>query len=180
MNTGFKKIARFFESERSRLIAFVRRRLDDAAGLDSEDIVQEVALNLFSMADVSAPIENLSAYVYQALRNRIIDAIRRRKNVVSLDRDMPGESSRTLKDLLPDSRTCLETEMERRQLISCIEKAMRSLGDRERAVIIETEFHDRSFKDLAVAWDVPLGTLLSQKSRALDKIKKHLRENHIL
>jgi len=180
MNTGFKKITRFFESERSRLVAYVRRRMGEAAALDSEDIVQEVALNLFAMADVTAPIENLSAYVYQALRNRVVDAFRRRKNNISLEKNMNPENPQTLMDLLRDKSPGADSELEKREQVARIYAAMDALNEQEKAVIIETEFKERSFRDLAAAWRTPVGTLLSQKSRALEKIRKRLRENNIL
>ena len=55
---GTKSIADFFALERSRLVGYVRRLIDDAAERDGEDIVQDVALNLFSRADVTVPIEH--------------------------------------------------------------------------------------------------------------------------
>ena len=61
------------------MIAYVRRLIDDAAERDSEDIVQDVFLNIFDRADITMPIENAAAYVYQALRNKVIDYLRKRR-----------------------------------------------------------------------------------------------------
>ena len=81
-----KRIADFFRREHRRLVQFVRSWIEDAAERDGEDIVQDVALNIFDRADVSVPIDNLSAYVYQALRNRVIDLQRKKKQkAISLD-----------------------------------------------------------------------------------------------
>jgi DNA-directed RNA polymerase specialized sigma24 family protein len=45
---------------------------------------------------------------------------------------------------------------------------------RDQALLIATEIEGYSFAELSELWNVPLGTLLSQKSRALNKVKKAL------
>src|SRR5512136_1838177 len=93
----------FLKKERSRLVRYVRSLIDDAADREGEDIVQDVVLGLFEKADISAPVENLAAYVYQSLRNRVIDAMRRRKpGNASLDAELPGDSGGTLADVVSD------------------------------------------------------------------------------
>jgi DNA-directed RNA polymerase specialized sigma24 family protein len=59
-------------------------------------------------------------------------------------------------------------------MLDGIFEAMDELGAEEKAVILETEFEGKSFHRLAEEWDVPLGTLLARKSRALEKIRKRL------
>jgi DNA-directed RNA polymerase specialized sigma24 family protein len=60
--------------------------------------------------------------------------------------------------------------------------AIDALGDDEKAIVVATEFDDRSFKDLSEEWETPLGTLLSRKSRAIKHIGDFMRdrgfENH--
>ena len=68
-----------------RLVRYVRRLIDDTAEKDGEDIVQDVALSLLARTDVLVPIESLSAYVYQSLRNRVIDSLRSRRPFVPYD-----------------------------------------------------------------------------------------------
>ena len=53
-------------------------------------------------------------------------------------------------------------------------QAIDSLNDQARAIIIETEFNGRSFRELADQWKIPIGTLLARKSRALKKIRELL------
>jgi len=40
--------------------------------------------------------------------------------------------------------------------------------------VIATEFDGRSFRELSEAWEIPIGTLLARKSRALRKVKDAL------
>jgi RNA polymerase sigma factor (sigma-70 family) len=156
------RLGEFFLTEYNRLIRFVRRRIDDAADRDAEDIVQDVMLNLFEKADITAPIENLSAYIYQALRNRMTDMFRKRKEDTSL------------RELVQPSPDDPERAFQRKELKGKIYDAIDKLNDEQRAVVIATEFENRSFRELSEEWRVPIGTLLARKSRAVQKIKKEL------
>lgn len=42
----------------------------------------------------------------------------------------------------------------------------------QRAIIFETEFEGTSFEELSERWNVPIGTLLSRKHRAIVKLKE--------
>ena len=170
-----ERIADFFRSEHRRLVSYVRRWIDDTAERDGEDILQDVALNIFDRADVTIPIEYLSAYVYQALRNRIIDFIKKRKiPVISLDGEDGYDPTSTLSELIIDWRYDVETEYEKEDLYARIYEAVNALDDPHKAVVVETEFKGRTFRELSREWGIPIGTLLARKSRALKKIRKVL------
>ena len=146
--------------------------IDDAAERDGEDIVQEVFLNIFNLADVTGPIESLPAYIYQALRNRIVDYLRKRKmDTVSLDAGISEDREFTLADVLHDTRYGTAADVDKEEIRQRLFEAVESLGPDQKAIVMETEFNGRSFKELSSAWDVPLGTLLARKSRALKKIR---------
>jgi len=168
------RIAEFFRQEKTRLVNYVRRWVRDTAELDGEDIVQDVMLNLFDTADVTAPIENLSAYIYRSLYNRVVDSFRRKRRVVSLEGDIDGERDATLKDLLSDVRYDVQDELERKELREHLYRALEELNPYQREVFIATEFDGKSFRELSEQWDVPMGTLLSQKYRAVRKIRSAL------
>ena len=169
------RIADFFRSERRRLISYVRRWIDETAAQDGEDIVQDVALNIFNRADVTIPIEYLSAYVYRALRNRITDFLRKPKGAdLSLDGSDLDAPQSSLSNLIHDWRPSAHEEIERLQLYHKIYTAIDTLTETQKAIVIETEFEGRSFRELADEWDIPIGTLLARKSRALKKIRKEL------
>jgi RNA polymerase sigma-70 factor (ECF subfamily) len=121
------------------------------------------------MADLNAPLENMSSYIYTALRNRVIDALRTRKNTGSLDE--PGAvDEMALKGLINEGDRA-DSAMEKKEYYGQIYKAMEGLNDEEKAIIIATDFEGMTFRELSEEWGVPIGTLLSRKKRALDKIK---------
>jgi RNA polymerase sigma factor (sigma-70 family) len=170
--------ADFFREEHGRLVGYVRRWLDEAAGEEAEDIVQDVALNIFDRGDITAPIRDLSAYVYRALKNRIVDYLRQKKSSVSLDAPRKDGGGQTLADLLSDGSMALQTGLERKQLHDRLYRAIDALKPEDRAIIQATDFEGLSFQELADEWDVPLGTLLARKARALKKIRKSLETSH--
>ena len=174
------KLVEFFRSEYGRLVGYVRRMIDDAAERDGEDIVQDVMLNAFNLADLNAPIENVSAYLYQSLRNRVVDYLRKRKSGnVSLEELVLEESDLKLGDLLYDADNNPVVEFERREMLHFLFEVIDTLNEEQRAVLIETEFEGRTFKELAKEWGVPVGTLLARKSRALAKIRKKFQDINI-
>ncbi|MBN2207167.1 MAG: RNA polymerase sigma factor [Candidatus Aminicenantes bacterium] len=161
-NSKQRELAEFLREERGTLIGYVRRRIDEAADQDAEDIVQDVIVSLFDRADPTVPIQNLAAFVYRSLRNRIIDRFRKRRETAELPED--------LRDPGPDPLA----ETERQEALERMFSAMDGLSPDDKGILLATEFEGRSFKDLAEEWGVPLGTLLARKSRALDKIRKQL------
>lgn len=157
------KIAEFFRAEYQRLVRYVRWLIDDTAERDAEDVVQDVMLSLFDRADFTVPIESLTAYIYQSLRNRVVDLLRKRKR-----------RSISLSDVIRDARYDTVREVERKEIRNRVYQALDSLSEEQKAVIIATEFDDRPFRELSEEWGIPIGTLLARKSRALQKIREKL------
>ena len=156
------KFSEFFQKEYFRLVRYVRRLIDDAGDRDAEDIVQDVMLSIFDKADVTIPIENLAAYVYRSLRNKVIDIFRKREEILSLS------------DVIGDARSDTERVVERKELMDFVFRAVDSLPPAQRGILIATEFEGRSFRELSEEWEVPIGTLLARKSRALQQIREKL------
>jgi RNA polymerase sigma factor (sigma-70 family) len=170
------RIAEFFRTEYARMSRFVAGLIEDEADRDAEDVVQDVMLNLFNMADVTRPIQDLSAYIYRALRNRVTDTLRKRRRDVSLDAPAPapGDEGRSLADILADARYDTAAEFEKNEIRDRVFRAIDSLGEEERTVLVMTEFEGSSSREAAERIGIPVGTLLSKKSRALAKIRNEL------
>ena len=152
----------------------MRNLIDDASERDGEDIVQDVILNIYSRGEIASPIEDLSAYVYQSLRNRVVDYFRKRREVIPFDGTDDDDPNLSLSNILYDPKYDAFDELYRAEIRERIFEAIDSLGDDEKAVIIETEFNGRTYREISQEWDIPIGTLLSRKSRALEKIREVL------
>ena len=136
-------------------MGYVRAWIDDAADRDAEDMVQDLVESMLERADDAEPVEDLSAYIYRSLRNRIVDAYRRKRRTEALPDD--------LVDMAPLVEEELEEDEERDALYAAIDE----LPAAQREVLVATELEGRSFKELAAEWNVPIGTLLARKHRAV-------------
>lgn len=168
------KLQGLLDRDYDSLLGYARRLLGRGDG--SEDLVQDALLKVLDQADPTMPVRNLSAYVYRTIRNRAIDLFRSRRPALSLDGGQEGNTV-TLHDLLKDFRYTAHSAAEAGELKQLVLQAMDRLGDEERAVVIATEFEGKPYRELAVSWDIPAGTLMARKKRALEKIRRHL-EKH--
>ncbi|MGA2477619.1 MAG: RNA polymerase sigma factor [Spirochaetia bacterium] len=160
--TQKKRIAGFIAAEWTRLVGYVRAWIADSADRDAEDVVQDVIENFFEKADVTAPIADLSAYLYRSLRNKVIDLYRRPKRTA----EMPEE----LSDLRYEASEDFDREEARAELFAAID----GLPPAQREVLVATELEGRSFKELAEEWKTPIGTLLARKHRAVRALRETL------
>jgi RNA polymerase sigma-70 factor (ECF subfamily) len=170
------KITEFFSKEYQKLVKYVNRLIDETADRDAEDIVQDVAVNLFNQADIAIPIENLSAYVYRSLKNRIVDIFRGKKPVIHLDADNNQANQLTLANIIYESKNEMASVMEKQEMYSQLYQAINALNEKDRAIVVASEIQGHSFRTLSERWGVPIGTLLARKSRALKKLSKKLKD----
>jgi RNA polymerase sigma factor (sigma-70 family) len=164
-------ITGFFAREYNKMVNFIRKRLNDESGRDAEDVVQDVMVKIFESADINVPLEKLSAYVYASLRNKIVDNIRSRKVNIALD-DMSENEEFSLTKMISGA----DRELENREFKEALYRAIEDLSGDEREIVVLTEFEEVSFRELSEEWDEPMGTLLSRKARAMEKIRKALKK----
>ncbi len=160
--TQKSRVARFLAAEWQRLVGYVRAWIADTADRDAEDVVQDVLERMFERDDLSEPIADLSAYVYRALRNRVIDLYRKPKRSAELTEE------------LADLRWDVEEALDREEASQAMLDAIEDLPEAQREVLVATELEGRSFKELADEWKVPIGTLLARKHRAVRALREAL------
>ncbi len=160
--THKKRVAQFLAAEWQRLVGYVRAWIADTADRDAEDVVQDVLESMFQRDDIGEPIVDLSAYVYRALRNRVIDLYRKPKRTAELT------------DELADLRWDVEEALDREEAGQAMLDAIEDLPEAQREVLVATELEGRSFKELAEEWKVPIGTLLARKHRAIQALREAL------
>ena len=162
----------FIKSERRKLILYVRSLLQETAAMDAEDIVHDVLVKILEKADLLVPADNLGAYIYRSLKNRVIDYLRTRKSNLSLE-DEVNEGDGRLIDMLRDIKPNAMEVMLSKEGEAELFRALEGLNEVEKEVVIAHEFEGIPFNELSIRWDVPLNTLLSHKSRAMKKLKKY-------
>lgn len=165
------KVADFFIRERDRLLAYTRRLFGDSADLDGEDLLQDLMVSFLGDPEAGDSVENLSAYVYRSIRNRVTDAFRRRKPVSSLDAPI-GEDGTSMGDTVADLRRGGADLLEEREQNTLLQEAIASLSEEEAELIEANALEGRTFEELSEEWEVPIGTLLARKHRAMEKLRR--------
>lgn len=163
----------FIEGNHGSLVSFVKRKLRDTGERDGEDLVQDVLLGILDAGNLADPVVNVSAYVFRALRNRIVDEYRRKRHrTASLDSG--ADEGLTLYEVLPDMKYEPRGSYAREVLRREIEDAIASLPPEQQEAIVETEFNGRSVRELSERTGTPQGTILARKHRGLRRIRKRL------
>ena len=161
--------------ERTRLVNFIRRRIRDPD--DAEDILQDVFHDFVQAYRLPAPIEQASAWLFRAARNRIIDRFRKKKEQPLTDLTDPEDdaSSEYRLDLaLPAHDAGPEALYARALLLKALQDALDELPPNQREVFIAHELEGRAFKDMAAQSGVTLNTLLARKRYAVLHLRARL------
>ena len=166
---NYNKLIRFFDAEYQALRAFVNSRVDDSADRDAEDILQDVALKLFSRVDHLSPIDNIAGFVYRSVRNKIIDTMRTRKQRVDMDEGMEGPISELAELFYGDGAYADADELK-----DILKEALLKLRPEYREVIMAIDFENISYRQLSMETGIPQGTLMSRRHRALSALLKDL------
>lgn len=164
--------------ERTRLGNFIRRRVRDPN--DAEDVLQDVFHDFVEAYRLPAPIEQASAWLFRAARNRIIDRFRKKKEQALddlFDRDADDGDYR-LDLALPAEDAGPEALYARSVLLETLQAALDELPANQREVFIAHEFDGLSFKDMAADSGVPINTLLARKRYAVLHLRARLQTTY--
>ncbi|WP_378954951.1 RNA polymerase sigma factor [Pelosinus sp. sgz500959] len=170
-----KDIVEIITNERNRFLQYVRRKITDISEMDAEDIVADVIFNVYNKVDLQYHIENVLAYMYRSIKNRMTDYLRQSSKQISLDK-MDEASGITILETLIDTHADIEMNLQQTELRDQLYAAVMKLEPKQRAVWIATEIEGYTFKELSEKWGEPIGTLLSRKSRAGKVLKKILKD----
>lgn len=166
---NYKNLRLFFNEEYQSLKAYAKSRIRDVADRDAEDIVQEVALKIFIRADTMSPIENIAGFVYNSIRNRIIDLMRTKKKETRLESEMENKLMEFTEWFYGGSDNSYSDEMKDE-----LKYAMANLKPMYREIIIAIDFEGLTYKKISIQTGIPAGTLMSRRHRALSILFKEL------
>jgi RNA polymerase sigma factor (sigma-70 family) len=170
-----RAIAATVQRERATLLAFIRRRIADAA--EAEDILQEALYELVVAYRMMQPVEQAGAWLVRVARNRIIDRFRRKAARAAPPVPESAEAAAGasgLGDLLPAADGDPQSAAIRELLLAEIEQALTELPREPREAFIAHELEGVSFRELAARTGVSVNTLLSRKHRATRFLRARL------
>ena len=162
-----KKLKDFFGEEYHSLKNYVNSRIKETANRSAEDIIQDVAVKLFSGADRYGPINNVAGFVYRSIRNRIIDVMRTNKPTESIENNTDFWN---LAEILHQSTDNHVSE----KMIAILKNSIDQLKPQYRDIIIAIDFEGYTYKEIAIETGIPPGTLMSRRHRAIGILYKKL------
>lgn len=158
-------IGEFFEENYHQFKRYLRSRFNELNEYDAEDIIQQTIMKLLYKGDDFLSINNLSSYVYTSLQNNARDHFKKSNRI-----ELHGEYT---VEMEAGART-VEEEILLKELKAYLKQAIFSLDEDARYIFIETEIKGRSYKDIVDETGIKLGTWLSRKSRAKQKLREAL------
>lgn len=168
-----KKLNDFFGREYQSLKRYVHSRLKSSVNRDAEDIIQDVALKLFAGADRYSPINNVAAFVYFAIRNKIIDVMRSGNK-----KEVRHEDEHDLKLIEFAENVYSSSEISySEELKEDLKKAIFSLKPDYRDIILAIDFEGYTYKEISIETNIPIGTLMSRRHRAIALLYKKIKTN---
>ncbi len=164
-----KNLKLFFNNEYVSLKAYVQSKIKDTTDRDAEDIIQEVALKLFSRKENSSPITNIAGFVYRAIKNKIIDTMRVNTKRLSFE-EQTELKLLEFSELFYENSNNVYSEAIKAEL----KKAINDLKPEYQSILIAIDFEGYNYKEIANETGIPIGTLMSRRHRALAILAKKL------
>ncbi len=145
----------------NRLCQYVYGMIQDKS--DSEDIVQELFLQLWNGRKKIAVTENVSAYLYKMAKNRTLNHIRSAANYKKLLDSQESQSGYY-------EEGQLEVDEFRIALYDCIDK----LPDRSKQILILHRVQGMKQKEIADKLNISVKTIKNQIWTSLQRLRKCL------
>jgi RNA polymerase sigma factor (sigma-70 family) len=171
-DTTRKTIAGTVKQYGQRLFGFIRGKVKTDE--DAEDILQDVWYQLSNAVNMEE-IEQMSGWLFQVARNKIID--RSRKHTTdSLDslsyETEDGEFN--FKDILLADDNTPETEYIKSVFWQELFNALEELPEAQQQVFIMNELEDKTLQQIADETGENLKTIISRKGYATKHLRKRL------
>ena len=161
---AFAKLVKRYENE---LYSFLSRFLGRQSA--AEDVFQEAFLQVHLSADRFESGRRFRPWLYTIAANKARDYLRREKRRPALQ--MTGseddEGGARLWDELLRDDTTPEIIFEQQQETELVHKVVAQVPDHLREILLLAYFEQLSYKDMAEALDIPLGTVKSRLHAAV-------------
>jgi RNA polymerase sigma-70 factor (ECF subfamily) len=156
-----EKLAILFERYQVSLYNFFLRLTGNRGS--SEDLVQEVFLRILKYRRTYQGTSTFTVWMYQIARNAHIDYLRKKKEEVPLEERWAEVEDR---ELAPAE------EMEQKQDIALIRKALARLPVKKREILILSRFQNLKHREIAELFGCDTGTVKATVHRATKELGK--------
>ena len=140
----------------------------------AEDLFQEVFISFFKQRERFEVRGKFKAWLFLTARNRVFNYFRDTKQTVSLDQT-DEEGNAFLQETVADNSRPVLDELTWKDFQEKIRLIIEKLPSRQREMIYLRQF--LSFQEIADTVGRPLGTVLADCHRAIQKMQKMLAED---
>jgi len=172
-----EKLVSVYKEERKRLLGYIKKRIP--LHIEAEDILQDIFYQLtLGFRDLKR-IENLTAWIYKAADNRIIDLFRKKKIVSISYKDNAHEDEDgplLLEEILPSLGSAPEDAELKEMIWETIDEVLSELPEEQSSVFVYHEFEEMSFKKISEKTGIGVNTLISRKRYAVLALRERLNE----
>ncbi|MCH7781767.1 sigma-70 family RNA polymerase sigma factor [candidate division KSB1 bacterium] len=155
---------------KDQLVNFAFRFLGDVE--DAEDIVQETFLRVFRKKKAYKNVAKFSTWIYTITGNLAKTELRRRKRRKLLSISSLGFEDKDFE--LTDTKKGPEENVDDLLQSRVIQKAIDSLPDKFKEVIIFRDLQELSYEEISKIVKIPLGTVKSRVNRGRLKLQEKL------
>src|SRR5438445_7043225 len=145
---------------------------------EAEDLVQETMLKAFRFAHTYQPGTNLRAWLFRILNTSAINRYRKQASHPTTTSLPEGEDFylyNRIKDLSGQELSIgAEDEVLSQYLDEDVYKALNDLPPNFRMAVILADIEGLSYKEIAEALQIPIGTVMSRISRARRQLQQSL------
>jgi RNA polymerase sigma-70 factor (ECF subfamily) len=142
---------------------------------EAEEIGQEVFIKVWRSLPDYNRVGAFSSWLYRITVNASIDRLRKRREETSID-ELPEGSTPLVDRLSEDDSDLPEEVVERSDTARIIREAIEELPPNARATLILREYEQLSYKEIAAALEIPIGTVMSRLNYARRVLREKLEE----
>jgi RNA polymerase sigma-70 factor (ECF subfamily) len=142
---------------------------------DAHDVVQDAFIKVHKHIANFQGTSSFYTWLYRIVMNLAIDQIRKRRKSTEWDDKVRPDDAAGDGTLLPHmSESNPRKTVIRRELAGKLEKALQTLPEYHRAVILLREVEGMSYEEMAEVLEVPKGTIMSRLFHARRKMQEQL------
>ncbi len=167
---------RLVEHFAGRIFGFLYRMTGSRP--DAEDLMQEVFVRLVRMIGAYQHDGRFEAWLFRIAANLARDRVRKVRRsprlvaIIESDSENRPLSGVTSMEDLASSEASVDAGLVHGETMDELHKALATLPAAEREVIMLRHFSQMTFKEIAEATNVPLGTALARGHRGLARLRK--------
>jgi len=142
---------------------------------DADDLTIEAFGKAFRHLHQYTPDFAFSTWLFKIATNNCIDFIRKRKEAISLDRTYESADGDEFSFEPKSESLNPEEKAIKKQKIKLMQSVVEKLPPRYRTLVEQRYFHEKSYEEIALELDLPIGTVKAQLFRARELLYTTLR-----